>query len=74
MTVTSQHSMPADILPTKAVAARLQVAEQTLAKWRTEGIGPRYLRMGRTIRYRASDVDAFIEQSLSPIGGPDEAA
>jgi excisionase family DNA binding protein len=32
----------------------------TLRKWRREGKGPAYLRIGRSIRYRPSDLDAFL--------------
>ena len=60
-------SMPADetIVTSKAVAAHLQVGVQTLAKWRSEGRGPRYLRMGRAIRYRMSDIDEFIKNNVT---------
>lgn len=33
----------------------------TLAQWRHRGIGPRYLIIGRHVRYRRGDVDAWIE-------------
>ena len=33
----------------------------TLAKWRREGTGPRFLRVGKSIRYRVSDLLAFME-------------
>lgn len=34
---------------------------QTLKKWRREGRGPRFLRIGHKIRYRASDVAEWLE-------------
>jgi excisionase family DNA binding protein len=40
----------------------LQVAVGTLRRWRTEGTGPPALRVGRTIRYRRSDVDRWLER------------
>lgn len=33
----------------------------TLADWRTKGIGPDYVKVGRLIRYRQADLDAWIE-------------
>ncbi len=34
------------------VADHLQKPEKTLAEWRSRGIGPRYLKVGRDVRYR----------------------
>jgi len=33
----------------------------TLADWRTKGIGPDYVKVGRLIRYRQVDLDTWIE-------------
>ncbi|MGW6278427.1 helix-turn-helix transcriptional regulator [Kribbella sp. NPDC055071] len=38
------------------VAAYLRVPKRTLYRWRTHGYGPRGKRVGRHLRYRASDV------------------
>jgi hypothetical protein len=44
-----------------------QVAEvfgkpaRTLRQWRYLGIGPKYLKVGATVRYRARDVEAWLE-------------
>jgi excisionase family DNA binding protein len=43
-------------------AEYLHVAVGTLRRWRAEGTGPPALRVGRTIRYRRSDVDAWVER------------
>ena len=52
----------ADYLPSAAVASRLGLKRQTLAKWRGQGKGPRgwfYLSPTRCI-YPAEAVEAFI--------------
>ncbi|PWG59695.1 excisionase [Bifidobacterium catulorum] len=36
----------------------------TLAYWRHSGTGPRYMKLGRLIRYRKNDVVVFFESSL----------
>jgi hypothetical protein len=36
----------------------------TLADWRTKGIGPAYFRVGRLIRYRQADLDAWLETRI----------
>lgn len=42
------------------VAAFLGVPVTTLYQWRYKGTGPRGLRVGRHLRYRQSDVDAWL--------------
>ncbi|MDG3014148.1 hypothetical protein [Speluncibacter jeojiensis] len=34
---------------------------QTLAVWRMKGAGPKFIRMGRHVRYRWEDVDAWLD-------------
>ncbi|CAN5462011.1 hypothetical protein BH11PLA2_BH11PLA2_51640 [soil metagenome] len=34
---------------------------QTLAIWRMNGKGPRYLKIGRLVKYRISDLEAWLE-------------
>lgn len=41
-------------------AVRLGVAVQTLAKWRHLGIGPRYCKAGRSVRYPAGAIDNWL--------------
>lgn len=45
------------IINGKCAADFIKVSWKTLARWRSEGGGPRYLRLSRTsIRYRMSDL------------------
>lgn len=37
------------------------ISVRTLQRWRLEGHGPRFIKIGRLVRYRQSDLDAFIE-------------
>jgi excisionase family DNA binding protein len=46
------------------VAARLGVSRFTVRSWRLKGIGPRFLKMGRAVRYRPQDVDEYERQAL----------
>jgi excisionase family DNA binding protein len=43
------------------VAEYLQIPDKTLAEWRSRGIGPRYHKVGRYVRYRWSDVEAWLD-------------
>lgn len=46
------------------VAARLGVSRFTVRAWRHKGQGPRFLKMGRAVRYRQADIEAFQRQTL----------
>jgi predicted DNA-binding transcriptional regulator AlpA len=46
------------------VAARLGVSRFTVRSWRLKGMGPRFLKMGRAVRYRPQDVDDYERQAL----------
>ena len=49
-----------DLLDEFGLARRLKVARSTLQNWRYTGRGPRWIKLGRLIRYRMTDVDAFL--------------
>jgi hypothetical protein len=58
--MTAEHLLSVD-----DVAEQLGVAPSTLAKWRQTGTPDLpYLRINGRIRYRASDVDDFINEAL----------
>lgn len=42
------------------VSAEIQVPVRTLGQWRYERRGPRYHRLGKHVRYRRGDLDAWI--------------
>lgn len=44
------------------VADYLLVPHATLAQWRYLGQGPRFFKVGRFVRYRWSDVEAWLGQ------------
>ncbi|MEO7470140.1 MAG: helix-turn-helix domain-containing protein [Sphingobium limneticum] len=49
---------------TRAAAALLGLAEQTLRKLRTTGGGPPFVKLGRAVRYRPSDLEAWLSARL----------
>jgi excisionase family DNA binding protein len=51
---------------TQDVAAYLGVPVKTLYKWRTEKYGPKGRRVGRFIRYRPEDVEAWLDSITEP--------
>jgi len=54
-------------MTTPELAAFLGVPIATLRKWRREGVGPRAFKVGRHLRYRCSDVEAWLELRADPL-------
>ncbi|MGE9266442.1 helix-turn-helix domain-containing protein [Escherichia coli] len=53
----------ATLLVPNEAAARLRASASTLARWRTYGGGPRYIKRKGRIFYRDSDLDAFEKEN-----------
>jgi len=52
---------PDDLMTPEQVAAALLLSIRTLAAWRSSGRNPlAYLKVGGRVRYRRSDVDAWL--------------
>ena len=49
-----------ELFDTIEAAQQLRVSRQTLAKWRLQGFGPRFIRCGRKILYRAEDIALWL--------------
>lgn len=49
------------LLPDEEVAALLHKSIKTLERWRTEGFGPCWIRVGRKPLYRQSDLIAWLD-------------
>ncbi len=50
-----------DFLTTRQAAALIGLKKNTLEIWRIRGGGPRYIKFGRAVRYRQSDLETYIE-------------
>lgn len=55
--------MSAKLLTVREVAARLAVRPGTLHVWNWRGIGPKFIKIGRTVRYDPDVVEDFIKTS-----------
>lgn len=54
--------MKATLVSTPQAAEYLgNLKPNTLEGWRVQGIGPRYRKIGRLVRYSLDDLDAYIE-------------
>lgn len=45
---------------TQQASDYLGLAQATLEAWRTRGGGPVFLKLGKAVRYRREDLDAFL--------------
>ena len=60
----SQFANDRDVLLSEVYAAELLgISTRTLQAWRTKGIGPNYVRVGRAVRYRRGDLLEYIASS-----------
>ena len=57
------------LLDSKAAGAWLGVTPYTMRRWRCEGKGPRWVKIGRLARYRRADLERFAEQRQITPGG-----
>lgn len=56
------------LLTPEAVADQLGMTLHTLAVWRcTKRVPLPYVKVGRSVRYRAADVEAFISSHLQQV-------
>jgi hypothetical protein len=66
--------MSAEWLTPTDVSNDYQIPERTLSQWRYLGKGPRYAKVGRHIRYRASDVEGWLQTCTVETGPTGTAA
>ncbi len=66
---THEHVAMAPLLTPKEVSKLLGIPPGTLANWRYQGHGPAFVRLGRHVRYRACDVNEWVESRLARDGG-----
>ncbi len=58
----------------KRAAHFLGLSVRTLERHRLAGTGPRYVRLGRLVRYRQQDLADFVERNLRTSTSEDSAA
>lgn len=56
------------LLSIEEVSAYLGVPVATLYGWRTKGTGPKASRVGRWVRYRAEDIERWLDQQAQAPG------
>ena len=61
METTTKKNAETNWLNEKQVAAKLNVKEATLQNWRWRGVGLPYSKFMRSVRYKESDLYAYME-------------
>jgi len=59
--------MDTSLLNEKQLAMKLGLSLACARRWRTTGRGPRYIKLGASVRYRLEDVEAWL--ASRPAGG-----
>jgi excisionase family DNA binding protein len=56
-------------LTTEELAERLggDFSAETVKRWRKTGDGPRFIRVGKHVRYRETDIEAWERSRLQPV-------
>jgi predicted DNA-binding transcriptional regulator AlpA len=49
--------------PPEAAAKRLNVSKPTLARWRCDGTGPKFVKVGGKVGYLDEDLDEYVERN-----------
>jgi excisionase family DNA binding protein len=53
--MTEAETLELILLTVEQTAKMLNVSVKTLEKWRAEGIGPRFIKVGRRVMYTLTD-------------------
>lgn len=61
--------MSENLINATQLAEKIGSTVGTLAYWRYMGKGPKFLKLGHSVRYRLADIDAWLtEQTCSQTG------
>ncbi|OGR01454.1 MAG: hypothetical protein A2511_00855 [Deltaproteobacteria bacterium RIFOXYD12_FULL_50_9] len=63
-TSSTSTATPSPNLTTEDAATYLNIKTATLEQWRWQGRGPRFIKLNRAVRYRLSDLEAFLEDRV----------
>lgn len=58
--MSANDNETAPFLDEKSLCALLSISSVTATKWRAKAKGPPFIKVGRLVRYRRSDVEAWL--------------
>ena len=61
--ITPSNELPfkLNLMDTVQLAELLRNKVNTVEGWRLKGVGPRFIRVGRLVRYRLEDVETWLD-------------
>jgi predicted DNA-binding transcriptional regulator AlpA len=60
--MTANDNLPTpEFLDEKGLCALLAISSVTATKWRAKAKGPPFIKVGRLVRYRRRDVEAWLQ-------------
>jgi predicted DNA-binding transcriptional regulator AlpA len=62
--------LESELLTAAELAEKLHKTAAALAQWRYKGVGPKFVKIGGGVRYRASDVEAWLDAQTRTQTGP----
>ncbi|SFL23902.1 DNA binding domain-containing protein, excisionase family [Pseudovibrio ascidiaceicola] len=62
---TELNSIENALITEAAAADYLGISIRTIQAWRMRGGGPIFVKLGKSVRYRPSDIQAWIEAHLA---------
>ena len=57
----NDNEAPPEFLDEKGLCALLNISPVTATKWRAKAKGPPFIKVGRLVRYRRRDVEAWLQ-------------
>lgn len=62
--------MSSELLTARELSEQLKTPVAVLANWRYKGTGPKFVKIGNGVRYRATDVEAWLDAQTRSQTGP----
>ena len=63
--VGTAQTISGDVLLREGEAASfLDLSKRTLQAWRVQGRGPKFIKVGRSVRYRLEDLQTFVNENV----------
>ena len=63
--IDTKSILSGELLNEHQASQYLNVSVRSLQAWRLRGGGPKYAKLGRSVRYRRTDLDHYVVENLT---------
>lgn len=63
--IDAKNILSGELLNEHQASNYLDVSVRSLQAWRLRGGGPKYAKLGRSVRYRRTDLDHYVVENLT---------